>query len=97
MMTTSTGCIELHGGGAARARMPRAFGQPLPASSGRSAELAFARSLAKAELVVEPVLDSDWGRIAELTEKSLDLPLGMVDASIVALAERHVEAFTLVP
>jgi predicted nucleic acid-binding protein len=56
---------------------------------GPHAELAFARSLAEAELVVEPVLDSDWGRIAELTEKYLDLPLGMVDGSIVALAERR--------
>ncbi len=56
---------------------------------GPHAELAFARSLAEAELVVEPVLDSDWGRIAELTEKYRDLPLGLVDASIVALAERR--------
>lgn len=56
---------------------------------GPDAELAFARSLAEAELVAEPVLDSDWGRIAELTERYLDLPLGIVDASIVALAERR--------
>jgi uncharacterized protein len=56
---------------------------------GAHAELAFARSLAEAELVVEPVLDSDWERIAELTETYLDLPLGIVDASIVALAERR--------
>jgi hypothetical protein len=56
---------------------------------GPHAELAFARSLAEAELVVEPVLDSDWGRIADLTEEYLDMPLGMVDASIVALAERR--------
>jgi hypothetical protein len=56
---------------------------------GPQAELAFARSLAEAELVVEPVLDSDWRRIAELTETYLDLPLGIVDASIVALAERR--------
>jgi len=55
---------------------------------GPHAELAFARSLAAGELVVEPVLDSDWRRIAELMEQYIDLPLGMVDASIVALAER---------
>jgi hypothetical protein len=35
------------------------------------------------------VLDSDWERIAELMEEYLDLPLGMVDASIIALAERR--------
>ncbi len=53
------------------------------------AELAFARSVADAELVVEPVLDSDWERIAQLMEEYLDLPLGMVDASVIALAERR--------
>ena len=39
--------------------------------------------------MVEPVLDSDWERIAELMERYIDLPLGMVDASVVALAERR--------
>ena len=56
---------------------------------GPHAELAFGRSIADGELVVEPVLDSEWGRIAELTEQYLDLRLGIVDASVVALAERH--------
>jgi predicted nucleic acid-binding protein len=56
---------------------------------GPHAELAFARAVAGGELVVEPVLDSEWERIAELTEQYLDLPLGIVDASVVALAERH--------
>ena len=56
---------------------------------GPHAELAFARALAAGELLVEPVLDSEWDRIAELTEQYLDLPLGMTDASVVALAERH--------
>jgi uncharacterized protein len=56
---------------------------------GPHAELAFARAVADGELVVEPVLDSEWERIAELTEQYLYLPLGMVDASVVALAERH--------
>lgn len=41
------------------------------------------------ELLVEPVLDSEWNRIAELTEAYVDLPLGMTDASVVALAERQ--------
>jgi len=56
---------------------------------GAHAELAFGRSIAAGEVIVEPVLDSEWERIAELTEQYLDLPLGIVDASIVALAERH--------
>jgi uncharacterized protein len=56
---------------------------------GPHAELAFACALERAELVVEPVLDSDWPRITELMERYLDLPLGMVDASVIALAERR--------
>jgi predicted nucleic acid-binding protein len=56
---------------------------------GSHAEVAFARSLERGELLVEPVLDSDWRRIAELTEQYADLPLGIVDASVVALAERR--------
>jgi hypothetical protein len=56
---------------------------------GAQAELAFGRSIADGELVVEPVLDGEWERIAELTEQYLDLPLGIVDASVVTLAERH--------
>jgi uncharacterized protein len=56
---------------------------------GPHAELAFARSIRLGELVVEPVLERDWARIVALTEQYLDLPLGIVDASVVALAERH--------
>lgn len=56
---------------------------------GAHAEVAFCRSLAEGELVAEPVLDSEWGRIAELTESYLDFPLGIVDASVITLAERY--------
>jgi predicted nucleic acid-binding protein len=56
---------------------------------GAHAEVAFARSLERGELLVEPVLDSDWRRIVELTEQYADLPLGIVDASVVVLAERR--------
>ena len=56
---------------------------------GPHAELAFVRALASGELIAEPVLDSEWERVAELVEQYEDLPLGMVDASLVALAERH--------
>jgi predicted nucleic acid-binding protein len=56
---------------------------------GPHAEVAFARSLANGELVAEPVLDSDWERVAELMDQYVDLPLGTVDASVVALAERR--------
>jgi predicted nucleic acid-binding protein len=36
-----------------------------------------------------PVLDSEWSRISELMNQYADLPLGIVDASVIALAERH--------
>jgi hypothetical protein len=55
---------------------------------GSHAELAFARSIEAGELEVEAVTGGDWARIAELTEQYLDMPFGMVDASVVALAER---------
>lgn len=41
------------------------------------------------ELLVEPVLDDEWVRVAELTSQYADMSRGMVDASVVALAERH--------
>lgn len=56
---------------------------------GAHAECAFARALAGGELIAEPVMDTEWERVAELVEQYEDLPLGMADASLVALAERH--------
>jgi uncharacterized protein len=55
---------------------------------GPDAESAFGRSIAAGELGVEPVIGPDWERITSLMERYIDLPLGMVDASVVALAER---------
>ncbi len=56
---------------------------------GAQAEIAFAQSIADGLLTVEPVLNSEWRRIAELTKQYADLPLGMADAFVIALAERH--------
>lgn len=55
---------------------------------GPRVELAFVRALAQGELTVEPVTAADLERAAGLMETYLDLPLGFVDASVVALAER---------
>lgn len=55
---------------------------------GAHAELAFVRSIRDGELMVEPVLPADWRRVTELVETYSDLPLGLVDASVVAIAER---------
>lgn len=53
---------------------------------GPHAEAAFLRGLEALE--VELPHPEDWPRIADLVERSADLPLGAMDASIVALAER---------
>ncbi len=55
---------------------------------GLQAEQAFARSLRDGELLVEPVEPFDWTRILDLLEQYGDLPLGIVDASVVATCER---------
>ena len=55
---------------------------------GSRAEVLFLGSLAAGELIVEHVGAGDWLRIADLVATYRDLPLGTVDASIVALAER---------
>ena len=54
---------------------------------GPAAEAAFARALADGELAVEP-LEDDLPRIADIVHAYRDLPLGFVDASVVAAAER---------
>jgi Predicted nucleic acid-binding protein, contains PIN domain len=52
------------------------------------AETRFLGDLASGNLATAPVLPGDWIRIAELVARYRDLPLGTVDASVVALAER---------
>ncbi|MEX2457704.1 MAG: PIN domain-containing protein [Actinomycetota bacterium] len=55
---------------------------------GVRAERAFAVSIRRGELLVEPVEPPDWDRIDDLLERYEDLPLGIVDASVVAACER---------
>lgn len=55
---------------------------------GVDAEVRFLGDLAAGNFTVEPVLPPDWLRIAELVAGYADLPLGTVDASVVALCER---------
>ena len=56
---------------------------------GVHAEVRFLGDLAAGNLIPEPVAASDWIRIAELVARYEDLPLGTVDASVVAAAERR--------
>ncbi|MCV7383410.1 PIN domain-containing protein [Mycolicibacter longobardus] len=55
---------------------------------GTEAEVRFLGDLADGAFAVEPVAAGDWLRIAELVARYRDLPLGTVDASAVATAER---------
>jgi predicted nucleic acid-binding protein len=55
---------------------------------GTTAEIRFLGDLAAGSFIVEPVAPADWLRIAELAGRDRDLPLGTVDASVVAAAER---------
>ncbi len=51
-------------------------------------ETEFLASLADGELRVEPLQADDYRRMAELVETYDNLPLGAVDAAVVAVSER---------
>ena len=55
---------------------------------GPDAEVRFLGDLAAGDFAIEPVMAGDWLRIAELVSRYRDLPLGTVDSSVVATAER---------
>lgn len=55
---------------------------------GPAAELAFVQAVAEEEFTMESVEPEDLVRAASLIHEYADLPLGLVDASIVAVAER---------
>ncbi len=55
---------------------------------GPRAEAVFVASIATGELVCVDLTGPDWARGADLIETYADLGLGLVDASIIAVAER---------
>lgn len=55
---------------------------------GVDAEVRFIGDLAAGNFIPEPVAATDWLRIANLVATYRNLPLGTVDASVVATAER---------
>lgn len=55
---------------------------------GAHAEIAFFEALAADEFQVEPLDIDDYERAVALMQRYADLPLGFVDAAIVAMAER---------
>ena len=55
---------------------------------GVRAENAFVRSVADGDFTVEPLEGEDLVRVADLMQRYGDYPLGFVDATVVAVAER---------
>jgi predicted nucleic acid-binding protein len=55
---------------------------------GHDAEVRFLGDFAAGNLIPEQVAAEDWLRIAELVQIYSDLPLGSVDSSVIAAAER---------
>jgi predicted nucleic acid-binding protein len=55
---------------------------------GTGAQIRFLGDLAAGSFLVEPVVPADWLRIPELVGRYRDLPLGTVDASVIATADR---------
>ncbi|MCB5166132.1 PIN domain-containing protein [Streptomyces bambusae] len=55
---------------------------------GSRAEAAFLRSIGAGQITLVPLARADIDRAAELVEIYADFPLGAVDASVIAIAER---------
>jgi uncharacterized protein len=55
---------------------------------GPRAAATFIASIAAGDFSLTDLAEEDWARCAWLTEQYLDLDLGLVDASVVAVAER---------
>lgn len=53
-----------------------------------SLEVAFLRGVAEGDFEPIDLTTADYQRMAELTGQYVDLPLGITDASVIALAER---------
>ncbi|MFF0311515.1 type II toxin-antitoxin system VapC family toxin [Streptosporangium sp. NPDC004379] len=60
----------------------------LEREQGTRAEAAFLRSISAGQISLIPLTRADVDRMVELVEKYADFPLGAVDASVFAIAER---------
>ena len=58
------------------------------AQVGPEAEARFIDSIVAGELTIESPAGPDWARIAQLVRQYSGFPLGLADASVVAIAER---------
>jgi uncharacterized protein len=64
-------------------------GYLLDRNLGPNAEIALVDMIVDGTLTVDTLTPADWVRIRELCAIYSNLPLGVVDASVIALAERH--------
>ena len=55
---------------------------------GPAAEIAFVRAVVDGEFTTEPLEPGDVDRALNVMQRYADLPLGFVDATLVAIAER---------
>lgn len=60
----------------------------LQARIGATAEIDFVRALVEGEFTTEPLEPEDLVRVASVMEHYADMPLGFVDATVIAIAER---------
>ncbi|MGI8309927.1 type II toxin-antitoxin system VapC family toxin [Saccharopolyspora hattusasensis] len=64
------------------------IGYLLGTRCGARVEAEFIREVAQGGFDVVSLAAADWERVADLVEKYADLPLGLADASVIAVAER---------
>jgi len=60
----------------------------LNARLGPQAETAFIAAIAAGELIRVDLTDTDWQRVHALLTRYADVNIGLVDAAVVAIAER---------
>ncbi len=60
----------------------------LNARLGPAAETAIIAAVANGELIRVDLADTDWQRVRDLVDQYADSDIGMVDASLIAIAER---------
>jgi len=63
-------------------------GYLLEREKGARTEAEFLRSIRTGQVVIVPLTAADPDRMVELVETYGDFPLGLVDASVIAVAER---------
>ena len=63
-------------------------GYLLEREKGAQAEAAFLRSIRTGQVMMVPLTAADLDRMVELVETYSDFPLGLADASVIAVAER---------